>query len=66
MPIRKAEATWEGDLLKGKGDFHFTGYDGKFSFQHPHGRDARHQSPEELCSEPLPRQLLLDGGSPSA
>ena len=47
MPIRKAEASWEGDLLKGKGDFRFTGYEGKFSFNTRMG-EAAGTNPEEL------------------
>src|SRR4051812_21307492 len=47
MPIRKADASWEGDLMKGKGDFHLTGFDGKFSFNTRMG-DAPGTNPEEL------------------
>jgi osmotically inducible protein OsmC len=47
MPIRKAEASWEGDLLKGKGDFRFTGYEGKFSFNTRMG-ETPGTNPEEL------------------
>ena len=47
MPIRKAEATWEGDLQKGKGDFRFTGYEGKFSFNTRMG-ETPGTNPEEL------------------
>jgi osmotically inducible protein OsmC len=47
MPVRKAHAVWEGDLMKGKGTMSFGSFEGPYSFssRFENGKGA---NPEEL------------------
>jgi osmotically inducible protein OsmC len=47
MPIRKANAVWEGDLLKGKGTMRFGSFEGPYSFS-SRFEEGRGANPEEL------------------
>ncbi len=47
MADRKANATWEGTLKAGKGNMHFAGYDGPFTFA-SRFEEGKGTNPEEL------------------
>ena len=51
MPVRKAEARWEGDLPNGKGTMRFGGgaFEGQYSFR-SRFEDGRGTNPEELLA----------------
>jgi osmotically inducible protein OsmC len=47
MPIRKANAVWEGDLPKGKGTMRFGSFEGPYSFS-SRFEEGKGSNPEEL------------------
>ena len=47
MADRKASAIWEGTLKAGKGEMHFAGYDGPFTFA-SRFEEGKGTNPEEL------------------
>jgi organic hydroperoxide reductase OsmC/OhrA len=47
MADRKASAIWEGTLKAGKGNMHFAGYDGPFTFA-SRFEEGKGTNPEEL------------------
>jgi len=47
MPVRKAHAIWEGDLVKGKGTMRFGSFEGPYSFS-SRFENGKGTNPEEL------------------
>jgi len=47
MPVRKANAIWEGDLRSGKGTMKFGSFEGPYSFS-SRFEDGKGSNPEEL------------------
>ncbi|OGC92897.1 MAG: peroxiredoxin [candidate division Zixibacteria bacterium RBG_16_53_22] len=47
MPVRKANAVWEGDLRSGKGTMKFGSFEGPYSFS-SRFEDGKGSNPEEL------------------
>jgi osmotically inducible protein OsmC len=47
MPVRKASAVWEGDLIKGKGTMRFGSFEGPYSFT-SRFEEGKGTNPEEL------------------
>ncbi|MGH9475163.1 MAG: OsmC family protein [Terriglobales bacterium] len=47
MPVRNAEAVWQGDLAQGRGNMQFDAYDGPFSFR-SRMEEGPGTNPEEL------------------
>ncbi len=73
MPIRKANAVWEGDLLKGKGTMRFGSFEGPYSFS-SRFEEGEGTNPEELIgaafagcfSMALSHELAQDGHTPTS
>lgn len=72
MPIRKANAVWEGDLPKGKGTMRFGSFEGSYSFS-SRFEEGWGTNPEELIgaafagcfSMALSHELAQEGHTPT-
>jgi osmotically inducible protein OsmC len=71
MPVRKANAVWEGDLPKGKGTMRFGSFEGPYSFS-SRFEEGKGTNPEELIgaafagcfSMALSHELAQEGHTP--